>query len=69
MTARAVAIVGAVVVTTAILAAGVANYALTALSMPDAGRAPVLAACAALGACAALAVVVLMVALVKAVPT
>ena len=63
MTARAVAIVGAVVVTTAILAAGVANYALTALSMPDAGRAPVL------GACAALAVVVLMVALVKAVPT
>lgn len=63
MTARAVAIVGTVVVTTAILAAGVANYALTALSMPDAGRAPVLAACAAL------AVVVLMVALVKAVPT
>ena len=59
MTARAVAIVGAVVVTTAILAAGVANYALTALSMPDAGRTPVLASCALL------AVVVLMAALAK----
>ena len=63
MTARANALLFGMVVTTAILAAGVANYALTALSMPDAGRAPVLAACAAL------AVVVLMVALVKAVPT
>lgn len=59
MTVRAVIALGLLVGTTAILAAGVTNYALTALSLPDAGRAPVLTACAVL------AVVVLMASLAK----
>lgn len=59
MTARANALLFGMAGTTAILGAGVANYALTVLRMPDAGRAPVLASCALL------AVVVLMAALTK----